>query len=235
MLSDRSRPFWATNFALQYFGLPREALQRVVGINGRLWMCRWCETIGDQIYHQPEFALRQEWVYDRLTDAKLMAFRKIPPIFFEQYLTDGVLFDFGCGTAESERKPWIDQGKRTILMDLAGPNFEYTKAKYAGYNVEYRPVGADLPAEYDGLLLLDVLEHVPNPLALWADLWGRLKPGGVAAVWFDQSRATGHLEESMVQYPEWHRRTESACDWLLRRPGCDILHKPTRKTWWKPW
>lgn len=236
MLSDRSRPFWATNFALHYFGQPREHLQRVVGINGRLWMCRQYEAIGEQVYHAPEFVLRQEWIYDRLRANPRVMFHKVPPVFWERCLTPtGTLLDFGCGTAESARAPWIDQGRQTILMDLDGPNFRYTRTKYPGSNVECRPVGSPLPEGYEGLLLLDVLEHVHDPLALWASLWDRLTPGGVAAVWFDTSIAPGHHEDSIAQRGAWVDRVTRQSAWVRWQNGCDMIAKPDAKKWWWPW
>lgn len=180
---------------------------------------------GEAVYHLPEIAVRQEWFHERKggeRDCSLM---------YDLLASGSTLLDWGSGTAESERRQWIDQARPTILMDLEGPNLCYVRAKYARYPVTVRSIAQTLPRQYDALLCLDVLEHIPNPMTALNELWANLKPGGYAAFWFEETYPyPGHLQASIAQRPEYEAWLYSHTT-IIRRNWLDIVQKPRR--WWQ--
>lgn len=218
---DRSSHSWPTEYALSYFGLPSNEAQAISGPAGIVKMRELWQALGDDLYHHPLFALRQEWFH-----TSPLTKRRLPK---EITSCTGTLLDYGCGTAEFVRADWIDQGKDAYLMDLPGPNFDYTKAKMANTRAKFCAVNGEMPnKKFDVVVCLDVLEHVRNPMALLKDLWGRLKTGGYALLWFDASRGhPGHLDDAIDQRPEYERWVRSVPE-IVRRGGSDLLRKPGR-------
>lgn len=222
--SSRSSKGWAVRFALEYFGLPESRGFKVAGANGLAFFRDAWRVSGPAMYHMPEYVLRQEWFHGIQFHN-----RRIPQAFFDA-IGDGTLLDYGCGTAEIEREQWIDKGGKTILMDIPGPNLNYTRRKYWHQNSLVLPTISALPRSYDGLICIDVLEHVEKPLELAKHLWENLRPGGFAILWFDPAFPhPGHLVESVRQIPAYDR-------WLNRvakihsRGMFDFVEKPKR--WW---
>ena len=240
---SRWHPSFAIRCALDYFGLPDSAVDEIRGAKGRALLMRlWAER-GEGLYQEPLYFLRQEWFH---ANCPLLAVQR----FCACVPKNALLLDFGCGTAEALREPWIDQGRRTLLYDLPGPLQGYLQCKYRGYKgagsrlrahrVEYldphNPWSGRLDwGGVDALMCLDVLEHVPEPLALVQRLWDCLTPGGQALILFDQSYPhPGHLKESIAQYPAYESwkapYSAGGASWA----GCDWLVKPKRRnTAWR--
>ena len=227
-LSDRSSPGWATRFALDYFGLDDSALSRITGYLGREFLLDAWYRLGADIYHMPEYVLRQEWFHGLWKTGH----RAMPQEFFDA-VGHGTILDWGCGTAEAERVPWIDQGGETVLADLPGPNLKYTQEKYEGLNVQCFPARFDLIDRPDGIICIDVLEHVEKPMEMVKALWDTLKPGGFAVFWFDDGFPhPGHLKESIDQLPvfdQWLQRSAI----IHSQKFFDFVEKPRR--WWRLW
>lgn len=227
-LSDRSSAGWAVRFGLKYFGFPDEKIWSIAGARGREFLLEAWRVSGPAIYQMPEYALRQEWFHGYSG----FVHKRIPEEFYDAVGKRGDVFDWGCGTAEAERDGWIDQGRTTILMDLPGPNLEYTKAKYRGYPVTVLSVGVDsIPYRYKGLICIDVLEHIERPIETMRFLWDHLKPGGFATIWFDHSYPhPGHLKTSIAQvgaYDLWLQQNA-----IIHKRGIfDFVEKPRR--WWQ--
>lgn len=180
---------------------------------------------GEAVYHRPEVALRQEWFHEQPGGERDCA------ILYDLMPSTATLLDWGCGTAETERRQWIDPGRATILMDLEGPNFDYVRAKYQGMDVQVRALSEGLPARYDALLCLDVLEHIPHPMEAVLALWDRLAPGGYAAFWFEDTYPyPGHLKEAIAERPEYEAWLYAHTT-IIRRNWLDIVQKPRR--WWQ--
>lgn len=94
--------------------------------------------------------------------------------------------DIGCGggvLAES----LAAEGAAVTAIDLAEQAIETARlhALESGLNIDYRVTGswqlaADEPACYDGVSCMELLEHVPDPVAVVKDCAALLKPGGMA-------------------------------------------------------
>ncbi len=101
-------------------------------------------------------------------------------------LTDKQILDCGCGGGLLS-EGMAQRGARHVLgIDLAESSLEVARLHAAGAevgNVEYREVAvADIaterPAEFDLVTCLEVLEHVPDPANMVADLARLVRPGG---------------------------------------------------------
>jgi SAM-dependent methyltransferase len=225
--SDRSSTGWAVRFALDYFHLPESKLWEIAGAKGREFLLEAWRVSGAAIYQMPEYALRQEWFHGYSG----FVHKRIPDEFYDAVTVSETILDWGCGTAEAERQDWIDRGRKTILMDLPGPNLEYVREKYRGYPVTTLSIGQDVvPKHCRGLICIDVLEHLERPIEAVKFLWDNLKPGGFAVFWFDPSYPhPGHLRESTDQinlYDEWLSNVA-----IIHKRGLfDFVEKPRR--WW---
>jgi SAM-dependent methyltransferase len=168
-----------------------------------------------RFYAHPYQIVRQEWFH-----MTFPTFRPTAPFLALVQSTARVL-DYGCGTAEWLRGGWIDAGRSIDLVEQAGCLLPYLAAKYPAL-VGRRLTVQDWQATsstYDAIVCLDVLEHVAQPRRLLSHLWDVLKPGGIAALWFDPSFPhPGHLAESIAQRPAYYA-------WL--RAHGTILHDDT--------
>lgn len=197
----------------------------IKGRAGWFLMNRLWREDPDHFYHKPEQVMRQEW-------SQGCSRKRIAPghPFYRSASDRAVLLDFGCGTAEVARNDWIDLYRPTLLQDLEGPNLRYLRHKYKGYPVWVHNEEWPIVDRYDRLQCLDVLEHVAYPMALWEHLWDRLKPGGQAAVWFDNGYPhAGHLRESIAQRPLYFQFIQKHAR-ILSQQSFDWLEKPRR--WW---
>ena len=94
------------------------------------------------------------------------------------------VLDVGCGgglLAEAMAR----QGARVVGLDLAGELIEVARlhAIEAGVTVEYRVESAEQHARagvgrYDIVTCMEMLEHVPDPNAIVAELANLVRPGG---------------------------------------------------------
>lgn len=221
MQSDRWHPGWAVQFAQDYFRLSDAAVMALYGTVGKRLMSALWDTMGTALYHDPRYAVRQE-IFQTMTPLRSC------PLFFQSLPSHATVLDVGAGTAELERRQWIDRGGRTILMDLPGPNQRYTAAKYQDCAVTLTD---RIPqSRVEGLICVDVLEHLVDPMAFLEASWACLKPGGRALLWFDGSLPhPGHLPEAVAQRPLYDK-------WLLTHTNViwqgvvDFVEKPKR--WW---
>ena len=228
ILSGRSSPGWAIRFALDYFGLADSAVAEIANRKGRDSLLEAWRRSGAGIYHMPEFVLRQEWFHGLFRETH----RLMPEEFFDA-IGHGTILDWGCGTAEAERLAWIDRGGETILADLPGPNFKYTRDKYEGFNARCFPLSFDLIDRPDGLICIDVLEHVERPLEVARALWDRLKPGGFALFLFEHAFPhPGHILASIRQIPAFERWLRKSAI-IHSQEFFDFVEKPRR--WWRLW
>lgn len=187
-------------FALAYWGIsPAEVVRCIAGIPGRRWLQHLWDTQPEGFYGHPYQVTRQEWFHSALGARPVQTFLSL--------LRPGdTVLDYGCGTGEWLRRAWIERGGMTYLVDQEGPLQPYLATKYPAL------VGDILTtADWDrcgpattALVLLDVLEHVAEPLSTLTRLWDRLAPGGIAALWFDHSHPhPGHLPEAIAQIPTY--------------------------------
>ncbi len=86
----------------------------------------------------------------------------------------GKLLDLGCGQVPLYGA-YKDLVAENICVDWANTRH---KNNYLDHECD---LGEPLPfadSEFDTIILSDVLEHVPNPEMLWAEMWRVLKPSG---------------------------------------------------------
>lgn len=99
-------------------------------------------------------------------------------------LRDARVADIGCGggiLSESLARA----GARVIAIDLAPELIDIATLHLHESNlqVDYRlcssqQLGVDEPASFDAVCCMELIEHVPDPAALVADLGALAKPGG---------------------------------------------------------
>lgn len=230
---DRTSPSWPITFALSYFDLPSSVFPLIQGFDGSKRLNRLWGDHGVDLYHSPLFALRQEWFHShensRFRAAVLEDLRALAG-------QNKSLLDYGCGTAEFCRRAWIERGNKTTLMDIAGPNFGYVKAKMniPEAQVEYREVEQGLPdQQFDIVICLDVLEHISDPVGVCTSLWERVKPGGFAFFAFSQMRNhAGHLDAAIDEYPAYNRWVKTVPQIIHREGVNDLFRKPVSATGW---
>lgn len=192
---------WAVRFCQGYFEFREEVVLAMASRAGveilrHLWM-----DFGEKVYESCLYLLREE-LY-RSSHAFAMSQRM--PAFFAALPVDGVILDYGCGTAEYARSEWYDRGRRGDLFDIGRLVYDYLEAKYKGFDnlVMIKEIGEN---QYDGIICLDVFEHLPNPIDVTADLVKVLKPGGQALFFFCPVEGIcGHLPSSIAQLPEWEK------------------------------
>jgi SAM-dependent methyltransferase len=105
------------------------------------------------------------------------------------FATDAKLLDLGCGTG------WMAE-HFSRYTGLDGSPEAVAAAAGKGRNVRLHDLTERLPfddASFDGVVLKDVLEHVPDPVAVVNEVHRVLRPGGrVFASSPDAQRAVWH-------------------------------------------
>ena len=201
--------YWAIEQCCAYFGLDQRDISRVAGDGGTASLLDLWETIGLAFYEHPDQILRQEcWHASRQWYEH--------PGFWLALPQDGLLLDYGCGTAELARLPWIFRGGRATCVDCSKMLGGYLATKYMAFpGVQFlqNDVFAWEPDSVDGLICTDVLEHVEEPLHLQQQLWKVLKPGGHALLRFETLYPhPGHLASAIAQFPDWVHWLKSEAD-----------------------
>lgn len=91
---------------------------------------------------------------------------------------DVTVLDFGCGNAAAVGQYLIGEGVRYVGVDFHKPSLDYARAHFGGSNAEFRETVPD-DMTFDIIVYADVLEHVPDPLAVVTAHAPRLAPGGI--------------------------------------------------------
>jgi len=193
------RKSWAVEQCLDYFRLSREDAQFIASREGAQHLAALYDADPATFYDHPLQILRQE-VWHQVSYAS----------FFEQYgfwraiPHHGTILDFGCGTAETARLPWITIDREYCGVETSQTVQAYDRYKYRDYQRFYTVSTLDDAPLADGLICTDCFEHVPDPIGLTAQLWEYLRPGGHALLRFsDAYPHPGHLQESIAQIPDW--------------------------------
>lgn len=91
---------------------------------------------------------------------------------------DVTVLDFGCGNAAAVGQYLIGDGIRYVGVDFHEPSLSYAREHFGGPQAEFRATVPD-DVNFDVIVYADVLEHVPDPLAIVSAHAPLLAPGGI--------------------------------------------------------
>lgn len=124
---------------------------------------------------------------------------------------DWVYLDYGCGTA-SISFPFLNHCRTAVLLDVPNDSQEFVRWRVAQHGLQHTvvctPEQSDQlpPQAFSVIACIDVLEHLPQPTAVFEQLDALLQPGGLLlfrAPWAREGEDFGeHLPEATA---EWHR------------------------------
>ncbi|GAB3570892.1 hypothetical protein GCM10027578_28000 [Spirosoma luteolum] len=157
------------------------------------------------------FALR--WLLDFQFNTIYGMLRRNMPDF------QGTVVDIGCGNCPFEHL--VDTRKaRYVGVDVADADkWDYENSKIITYDGKHLPFET---ATVDQFICTEVLEHVPDPHELIADMHRVLKPGGVGIVTIPWS-ARFHYKPY-----DYHRYTPSTLNTLFGQfKSIDVVNRGT--------
>ncbi len=88
------------------------------------------------------------------------------------------VLDFGCGNAAAVGRYIIGDGIRYVGVDFHEPSLSFARAHFGGSQAEFREA-VPQDRQFDVVVYADVLEHVPDPLAILSEHARMLAPDGV--------------------------------------------------------
>ena len=88
------------------------------------------------------------------------------------------VLDFGCGNAVGVGQYLIGEGIRYVGVDFHEPSLAFAREHFGGPNAEFFDV-VPMDWTFDVIIYADVLEHVPDPLAIVQAYSKLLTPGGM--------------------------------------------------------
>lgn len=115
------------------------------------------------------------------------------------------LLDAGCGSGHAVTRFLARQGDQVVGIDMHAPSIDYAQ-RYFGSD-DLRFVCADLStlpeseAEYDVVVLADVLEHLDDPLAVLKAAVARLAPDGLLLASVPNGRGPFEIESATARLP----------------------------------
>ena len=205
---------WAIDACKTFFHLTDTDEQTIAGVEGTQRLQLLWKSHPDTFYEHPLQILRQEWFHAIKTWYRHDGFwLPLPP--------HARVLDYGCGTGEVARLPWIFRGGHLDAVEHSTACRAYLQQKYCKWSVTVLKTMPTLEGDslYDAIICTDVLEHLPDPLAIQQHLWEYLKPKGYALLKFaTEWPHPGHLREAIAQREKWK-------DWL--RNHADIIENDT--------
>lgn len=140
------------------------------------------------------------------------------------------ILDIGCGTG------WFLEYARTAGYQVFGHEYADHLAQWTEANRKFRVYRGDLTKiqeQFDIITLFDVLEHVPSPKELFANVKRLLRPEGIAVVFtpnFDSLGISLMQRQSNLIMPCDHLTyfTLKSSGFLARKFGFEILLNVTK-------
>ena len=124
---------------------------------------------------------------------------------FRMIPEDGkIIGTIGCGTARTEAR-LVEQGREVHGVDVAAGPIEVAKGRLTSARViEPNNVAPFEPASLDGLILADVLEHLPDAWRALESFTQAVKPGGWVVISVPNMRYVGALRTFLIggDWPE---------------------------------
>lgn len=215
---DRLRTSAERVLRVAWSDLPLSRTDVLADAAARLWWRHHDDSAEADFYrtslayacHQLDRATGDQSAYDALAD--VLHGRRVETVL-----------DFGCGIGQVGYH-LIDRGFIVDFADLDTPAFricaDYGAASHS--NFVTLPEGLSQCPRYDAILLLDVLEHTPDPLDLWQHLAAsHLSSQGVIAAipTFGSSTEQGvrmrpeHLASNDRYWGSWTEQLRSAAGW----------------------
>lgn len=244
--------------ALNNEGCAGEDVVRCPACDGSEWTTvggpasAFCENVAGHTFHQPPYAIRRcdqcdlyfksrtlpleqlRAYYGRLDSATFDVSADFPTdrhlgAHLDRLRTGSRVLDFGCSTGRI-LKP---HSTRLRCLGVEPNGHAAAVASQRGIQIvpeDQLPVVAQ--EGFDAIILCDVYEHLPRPVALVATLAKLLKPGGWLAVVTgnaDAVRPRDRLAESWYfrVVGHLHMLSERHASWLGRRLGMEleVLHR----------
>lgn len=185
----------------KFFGLGMAEEYFVAGEAGGQRLFALWEDNPATYYANPLHLLRQEWWH-----AYKDFYRH--PGFWWQFEKGSVIAEYGAGVG-AVSLPGIMQGLTVELIDIPGCAIDYLRWKFARCpNVRVLTCEEWWGTQscVDGLVCVDVLEHIPDPMPVQERLWARLTAPGHALLKLEPSYPhEGHLEASCAQAETWQQ------------------------------
>jgi SAM-dependent methyltransferase len=173
--------------------------------------------------------------YSEGSEGRIRPFRRILARCAKLFPAAKRLLDVGAGTGLlclAAR----DQGLDPVGVEPSGWAVEIARARHGVEVLQGTfPHPALAGREFDIITLIDVIEHVTDPLGLLSRIREALRPGGIAAITTPDSRS---LAAGMMGRKWWHYRVAHVCFFsrsnmteALRRAGLELVHVE-RYTWY---
>jgi 2-polyprenyl-6-hydroxyphenyl methylase/3-demethylubiquinone-9 3-methyltransferase len=167
-------------YLLSYVGSEPPDVQVIWSEMDRVWDELGLDN-GIPIAKQPvhQFYSHPVWMLNALFTAADHASRMHRQAIAEFIAQSGAkkIADFGGGGAELSRQ--IVLHCPGVRVDIVEP-FPSALGRYRVSQMEHVQFVSSLEGSYDLIIAQDVLEHVDQPLAIAADIFSALKPGGIA-------------------------------------------------------
>lgn len=123
----------------------------------------------------------------------------------------GAFLDYGCGSGALSF-PFVGSCRAAVLVDLPNLAQEFLRARVQAGGLSHvivatpEQVAETGPALFDLVCCIDVLEHLPEPTALFAQLDRWLKPGGLFCQRAPWATPNEPLCEHLPEAPlDWHK------------------------------
>jgi SAM-dependent methyltransferase len=194
---------------------------RVSGNDYRLWACPACGVV----YADPHEPVGAEWYQSSMSGEMSVRPERDGryAMFFADHLDDAPLLDIGCGQGDFLALA-RERGYRTTVGVDYDPK-RVALARGRGLDAQAQDwesfCRSRAAGEFSIVTLFDVLEHVPDPVRLLAEVRRLLRPGGHLVITLLNDSRPMPFGRELPDYPPHHftRWSPQAMRGLLERNG----------------